>query len=243
MDQTMTVSSNGGSLTTNSKAYIKNYGKVWFNKQAITNVLSLKLVHNKFKMTYDGDSDKSIFTIQKLDGKQVHFWMHSDSLHYHNPKKQEMALISTIKDNEEGFTPHQIASAKAACKLQATVGYPSISDLKAILKSNQVANCPITITEVNCTRQIYRPSVPMLKGKTVHCAPTPVVCDYIAVPSQILLANQQVILSGNIFFVNKIPFLTTISENIHLTTMLYLQNCKASTILKGLVKVWAIYAK
>ena len=83
----------------------------------------------------------------------------------------------------------------------------------------------------------------MLKGKMVHQAPTPIISDCVAVPPQILLVNQQVVLSGDIFFVNKIPFLTTISENIHLTTALYLQNCKASTILKGLAKVQAIYAK
>ena len=106
VDQTMTMSGNGGSLTTNSKAYIKNYGEVWFDKWAITNMLSLKLVHNKFKVTYDGDSKNSIFTIHKPNGKQVHFWMHPDSLHYHDPKKQEMALIDTIKDNEEGFTSY-----------------------------------------------------------------------------------------------------------------------------------------
>ena len=32
VDQTMTMSGNGGSLTTNLKAYIKNHGKIWFNK-------------------------------------------------------------------------------------------------------------------------------------------------------------------------------------------------------------------
>ena len=108
----MTISMNGGSLTTNSKAYIKNYSKVWFTKQAITNILSLKLVHDKSKVTYDGKSGKSIFTIYKPNGKQVHFWMHPDSLHYHDPKRYKMALVNTIKNNNEGFTSCQIASAK-----------------------------------------------------------------------------------------------------------------------------------
>ena len=77
----------------------------------------------------------------------------------------------------------------------------------------------------------------------VYQAPALVVSNYVAVSLQILLGNQQVVFSGDIFFVNKIPFLTTISENIHLTTALFLQNYKASTILKGLAKVQAIYAK
>ena len=69
VDQTMTMSGNSGTLTTNSKAYIKNYGEVWFDKWAITNVLSLKSVCDKFKVTYDGDSKNSIFTIHKPDDK------------------------------------------------------------------------------------------------------------------------------------------------------------------------------
>ena len=82
----------------------------------------------------------------------------------------------------------------------------------------------------------------MLKGKTVRCAPQPVISDYIAVSPEILLANQHIVILGDIFFVNKIPFLTTISQTIHLTTTHYLTNQKPSTILKGINKVSAIYA-
>lgn len=40
-EEPMTVHGNGGSLTTHTKAYINNYGKVWFHGCAITNILSL----------------------------------------------------------------------------------------------------------------------------------------------------------------------------------------------------------
>ena len=81
----------------------------------------------------------------------------------------------------------------------------------------------------------------MLKGKTVRHAPQSIVSNYIAVSPQILSANQHIVISGDIFFVNKIPFLTTISQTIHLTTVHYLTDQKTSTILKGLTKVAAIY--
>ena len=82
----------------------------------------------------------------------------------------------------------------------------------------------------------------MLKGKTVRHAPQPVVSDYIAVPPEILSANQHIVISGDIFFVNKIPFLTMISQTICLTTTHYLTDQKPSTILKEIKKVLAIYA-
>ena len=40
----MTVLGNGGSITTNQKAHVCNYSDVWFDKRAITNILSLKNV-------------------------------------------------------------------------------------------------------------------------------------------------------------------------------------------------------
>ena len=54
----------------------------------------------------------------------------------------------------------------------------------------------------------------MLKGKTIRHAPDQVISDYVAVPPQILSTNQHIMISGDIFFVNGIPFLTTISHTI-----------------------------
>ena len=53
----MTVKGNGRSLTTNQKAHVKNYGDVWFDPRAITNILCLKNVRKKFCVTYDSDDE------------------------------------------------------------------------------------------------------------------------------------------------------------------------------------------
>ena len=58
----ITVQGNGGSITTNTKAFVKNYGEVWFDTRAITNILSLKNVKNKYRVTYDSKSD-DVFTV------------------------------------------------------------------------------------------------------------------------------------------------------------------------------------
>jgi len=114
INHSMTIHGNGGSLTTYQKAHVKSYGDVWFNDCVITNVLSLKKVWEKFNVMYDGKKDCSVFTVHKPDGKQVHFVMHPDGLHYHNTKQWDLMLVSTVEQNREGFTPRQVASAKAA---------------------------------------------------------------------------------------------------------------------------------
>jgi hypothetical protein len=81
--ESMTIEGNGGTLTTNQKALIKNYGKVWFHKDAITNILSLKRVTEKYRVTYDSKS-VSDFVVHKANGKELRFTMHLNGLHYHN---------------------------------------------------------------------------------------------------------------------------------------------------------------
>ena len=123
------------------------------------------------------------------------------------------------------------------------VGFSSTANLKAIIASNQVANCLVTVDDVECTEKIYGPSIPILKGKTMCQAPIPVISDYIVMPPKILIENCNIVLADDIFFVNQIPFLATISKNIKLTTMQYVKDQKASTILSVINKVQALYAK
>jgi len=66
-DEYVTVHGNGGSLTTNKKGTLKNYGEVWYHEDAKTNILSLKNVRSKFQLTYVSHP-KSIFTVHKPDG-------------------------------------------------------------------------------------------------------------------------------------------------------------------------------
>jgi len=51
--------------------------------------------------------------------------------------------------------------------LHAT-GCPSVADLKKILKMNGIANCPITLDDVDIAEKICGPDVASLKGKTTR---------------------------------------------------------------------------
>ena len=44
----MSIKGNGGRITTNKIGYLKNYGKVWFDEHAITNIFCLKNVKHKY---------------------------------------------------------------------------------------------------------------------------------------------------------------------------------------------------
>ena len=99
----MTVHGNGGTLTTNQKAHVHNYGDVWFHEKAITNILSLKNVSRHFHVTYDS-ADSMTFSVEKPDGTILHFMMHDDGLHYHDTNNQQLTLVQTVSSNMEGFS-------------------------------------------------------------------------------------------------------------------------------------------
>ena len=65
------------------KAYVENYGEVWFDERAITNIMSLKNVKEKFRVTYDSNR-YGAFTVHKPNGVNIKFRMHRDGLHYHD---------------------------------------------------------------------------------------------------------------------------------------------------------------
>jgi hypothetical protein len=237
----MTVHGNGGTLTTKMKAHVKNYGEVWFDTRAITNILALKNVRNKYRVTYDSTAE-SAFIVHKPNGIDLHFNMHADGLHYHDTQHRELTMVSTVKQESEGFSKRQLEQAKRARDFQGSIGHPSTQDLKNIIKSNLIINCPVTIADIDHAEKIYGPSVPILKGKTTRQTPLSVASDYIAVPPQILSANKYVTLSGDLFFVNKIPFFSTISHHLKFTTAEHISNRKLPQLIQAAKHVRDIYA-
>ena len=59
----------------------------------------------------------------------------------------------------------------AARFLQRTLGSPSSTNFKSIVKGNQLIKFPITVSDIDRDNAIYGPQVAILKGKFVHKRP------------------------------------------------------------------------
>ena len=176
----MSVKGNGGSITTNKIAYLKNYGDVWFDERAITNILCLKNVKHKYRVNNDSSTD-GLFTMHK-PGQQLHFVMHKDGLHYHDTRNCDITLVQIVQENEEGYRQRQIQDAKKARDVYVKVRYPSARDFQNIISNNLILNCPVTTSDVTRADKIYGKDIHDLKGKTTRTNPKPVVIDYMVVP-------------------------------------------------------------
>ena len=104
-------------------------------------------------------------------------------------------------------------------------------------------NCPVTIEDVMRAEKINGPSVQALKGKTIRTKPSLVVSDYVAVPHAIFEENRNVTLSVDVMFVNRIPFITSISRNLKFTTSETLHNRMTSQLVQCVKNVKALYTK
>ena len=148
-----------------------------------------------------------------------------------------------MQENEEGYSQRQIQDAKKARDLYAKVGYPSARDFKTIISKNLILNCLVTKSDVVRADKIYGWDIHALKGKTTRTKPKPVVINYLVMPKNILENNKKITLSIEIMFVNKIPFVTTISRHIKFKTVEAIQKRTKLQLSESIKNVIAIYTQ
>ena len=183
-------------------------------------------------MTYDSTFNRALI-LHKPDGHDLHFIMHRDGIHYHDPSKKEISLVQTVNKNESGYSACHILDAKQARKLYYKVSFPSKKYFKSLIKNNIIFNCPITADDMDRSNTIYGPSIVTLKVKTSRNKYKPVVTDYVDVPPVVLEYNKDITLSADILFVNRIPFYATISRHINFTTVEAIPSQKLPQLIKS----------
>ena len=226
---------NAGVLEVRQQADVENYGTVWFNEQAMTNVFSLASMERKYPVAYT--SKDSAFIVHRGDNP-VRFELAEDNLYSIDTAVQ---LVQTVKDQAQNYTPRQIKSAKAARTLMQTLGYPTVRDMQNILKSNAIANCPVTSDDVNLAVQIYGPEISPIKGKTTRKKPTPVKGNTVQIPKELREAQRDVDLCFDTMFVNGLPFFTTISKRLMYRTAEAVTSTSMNEYKAKLTNVLRIY--
>ena len=90
-----------------------------------------------------------------------------------------------------------------------------------MVRSNMIVNFPVTFEDVKNAKLIFGPDITSLKGKSVRRKPSSVVTDYIETPREILESRKELEVSTDIIFINKLPFLVSISRGLNFTTIEY----------------------
>ncbi len=231
------LTGNGGNLPILEFADFDGFNKeVWYSEDAITNIMSLSLVKREYSISHDGED--FIFHQAKHDYADMVFKPHPSGLHVYDPDDPwdhaNYSFVETVEENMAMFTKHQIVNAKLACKLQAGMAYPFILDLKWVVQSNQIKDCPVTVQDVNIALKTWGPSVALLKGKTVQRTPPVAVQDIVEVQKEIRENHKHMTLLIDIFFVSRVPYFVTLSLRICFFSVMHMTNQKIVTIFKAL---------
>jgi hypothetical protein len=106
---------------------------------------------------------------------------------------------------------------------------------------NAINNLPVTIEDINLAEKMFGPDIGALKGKTTRSNPSPVVSDYIELPTELIDNHHNVILCMDTIKINGLYFLTTISRNIMYCRVEWVESQTPKAYRSALNNVFRIY--
>ena len=233
--ETLELQTNGGTCSTDQKATLPGFGEVWYDPNSMTNVLSLGLVSKMYRVTMDSNKDNAMivhcpwgkirFTccgpnIYKCDIRTIDWSSKMSDLQLPKTPDDDACIyfginfLETVAENMRFYTTKQTMAAKRGRTMLHATGHPTVEDLKKIIMTHQIRNCPVTLQDINMAEKIFGKDVGTLKGKTERRKPIPVVSNFVEVPRELYRAQKHVQMAIDTMFVNRIPFLTTVSRNL-----------------------------
>ena len=67
-----------------------------------------------------------------------------------------------------------------AKQLLHALGYPSVVDLKTIIKTNAIQDNSVTESDIKLMEHLFGPDIPTVKGKTTRQCPHKLVSDVVS---------------------------------------------------------------
>ena len=110
-----------------------------------------------------------------------------------------------------------------------------------MIKSNQIKECPVIAEDVYVSLKIWGKNIAALKGNTTRRKSNTVARDSVNIPMDLLKLHKEVFLTRDVFFVNKIPLLLTLSRKICFTAVNHLANRTVPQIFSAFKEIYQYY--
>ena len=240
----ITINTSGGSVITKQQGDLPGFGTVWYHPDDIANVLSLSHVSINFRITMDTAIDNAII-VHKSDGSTRRFGLSDTGLYVTDVRDQSGSLltIAMVKDQSMKYSALDMRRAKAARRLQTTIGHPTTKQLIKIVESNLLDGCGTHRKDIMIAEQVFGPNKAGLKGKTTTHQTEHLREELTPLPHFIMENYKSVTLCVDILYVNGIPFVTSLSRHIYFTTVEAIHNAKAHTLARCISSIISQYKK
>ena len=255
----MMMATNAGSKKIDLVGSVNSFGDVWYDPTQMANIFGFSHVVDKWRVTYDSAKEDA-FLVHKDTGI-VKFERTPERLYAYKPSQKYLKsvaesknmlpagdvnvqvsnLVSTVSENQKGYTQRQFENAKRARKLYHILGCPTVENFKHILRQKIIKNCPVTIDDVNIAEKIFGPDIGAMKGKNTRHRPTPVKDDLVEIPKELREQHANLTLCMDIMYVNGMPMLTAIDRSIKYRSLIPLDSRVADKLYKGLDKIFRLY--
>ena len=140
--------------------------------------------------------------------------------------------IDSIQKSEDRFCERDRKRARRARRLQYVSGFPSIDTMIRSAETNGLMNSPVTKRDLILSWDMLGTSEHISAGKTTKTQPPAINADeqLVELPPSIAQYYRDVEISVDVLHVNRLPFLASISKNIHYSTIDALDNMRIPTM-------------
>jgi hypothetical protein len=240
--ESISVGGVGGILEVDQIGELPGFGKVYYNPDCIANILCFHDLAKKNMISFD--KHRNIFIV-KLFGKDCYF-VPKDKLYVYNARSNKrkhevlqskiLLPIQTVDDNVKLFTERQKKNAALAREAQMRMGYPSVKDIIEGINKGRVLNLPITKSDLDTATRIWGKDLGSVVGKSTRKTPESVV-----VEQSSSMIDKDVILCVDLFYIGGLTFLLSVSRNLNLYMVSYVESKKVSALKTVLLKQISTY--
>ena len=153
--------------------------------------------------------------------------------------------LHSVGHNGEGmellYSTQDVCNAKAAWKLQRTIGCPNSWYFQHLIENNLVPGCHLTADDVKTADHIYGCDLGSTKGKTIWLSLEQVKIPSFSIPPDLMAKYQHVILAVDVMFVNKISFFITTLCDIKFNTIEMVGSQTNKVIVPSIQQILKIY--
>lgn len=242
-------SNGGGRECIHQVGDLTNFGTIWYAPNSPAKILSLADVRRQNRVTMDTAIEPALI-VHRKDGSEMKFREFHSGLYYFDvatskPTSANVSpycLVQTVASIKSMYHRREIEAADRARELYVRLGRPSQKHFEFLLRNKLITDCNLTADDAKRAVEIYGPDIGALNGKMKNRKARPVPSfTPISVPEFIVDRHKTLTLSTDIFYVQGIPFLHTISCKIQFRTATYLPDRKKATILHHLNVVLNLY--